>query len=252
MSITSYPHKITFGGGVGDYPYFMQVSRGLVTGHKRIFKFGHNPQIQNIEETIWDAGGIYSYPSSAVAMTVTSGAGAADNGVEITVSGLDASWNEQSETVTLASTGTATTTNTFLRVNRAFVSGGTAPTDNVTISNGGTTYAQITNGENQTLMSIWTVPAGYTAYLLALDATAFTEQNNKVATLRYLTREENGVFRVKNKFDLFQAAFHQNHITPEPILEKTDIEFRAVATSSNADLRVAASMDIIYIENTAP
>ena len=237
------------GGGVGYYPYFLQVSRGLVTGHKRIFKFGHNPQIQNIEETIWDAGGIYSYPSSAVAMTVTSGAGATDNGVEITVSGLDASWNEQSETVTLASTGTATTTNTFLRVNRAFVSGGTAPTSNVTISNGGTTYAQITNGENQTLMSIWTVPAGYTAYLLALDATAFTEQNNKVATLRYLTREENGVFRVKNKFDLFQAASHQNYITPEPILEKTDIEFRAVATSSNADLRVAASMDIIYIEN---
>lgn len=252
MSITSYPHKITFGSGVGDFPYYLQVSRGLVSGHKRIFKFGHNPQIQNIEETIWDAGGIYSYPSSAVAMTVTSGAGATDNGVQITVSGLDASWNEQSETVTLASTGTATTTNTFLRVNRAFVSGGTAPTSNVTISNGGTTYAQITNGENQTLMSIWTVPAGYTAYLLALDATAFTEQNNKVATLRYLTREENGVFRVKNKFDLFQAAFHQNYITPEPILEKTDIEFRAVATSSNADLRVAASMDIIYIENTAP
>lgn len=249
MSITSYPQLIGMGGGVGYYPYFLQVSRGLVTGHKRIFKFGHNPEIQNIEETIWDAGGIYSYPSSAVAMTVTSGAGATDNGVEITVSGLDASWNEQSETVTLASTGTATTTNTFLRVNRAFVSGGTAPTSNVTISNGGTTYAQITNGENQTLMSIWTVPAGYTAYLLALDATAFTEQNNKVATLRYLTREENGVFRVKNKFDLFQAAFHQNYITPEPIPEKTDIEFRAVATSSNANLRVAASMDIIYIEN---
>ena len=249
MSITSYPNVITFSGGVGSYPYFLQVSRGLVTGHKRIFKFGHNPQIQDIEETIWDAGGIYSYPSSAVTMTVTSGAGATDNGVEITVSGLDASWSEQSETVTLASTGTATTSNTFLRVNRAFVSGGTAPTSNVTISNGGTTYAQITNGENQTLMSIWTVPAGYTAYLLALDATAFTEQNNKVATLRYLTREENGVFRVKNKFDMSQAAFHQNYITPEPISEKTDIEFRAVATSSNADLRVAASMDIVYIEN---
>lgn len=237
------------GGGVGYYPYFLQVSRGLVAGHKRIFKFGHNPVIQDVEETIWDAGGLYTYPSSAVAMTVTSGAAATDNGVQVNVAGLDANYNEVNETVTLAGSGTATTTQTFLRVNRGFIAGSTAPTANVTITNGGTTYAQITNGENQTLMSLWTVPAGYTAYLLALDATSFTEQNNKVATIHYITRELNGVFRVKNKFDLFQASFHQNYITPEPIAEKTDIEFRAIATSLNANLRVAASMDIIYIEN---
>ena len=249
MSITSYPEVVTFGGGVGNYPYFIQVSRGLVAGHKRIFKFGHNPVIQDTEETIWDAGGIYSYPSSAVAMTVTSAAGATDNGVQVNVAGLDTNYNEVNETVTLASTGTATTTQTFLRVNRCFIVGSTAPTNDINVTNGGTTYARITNGENQTLMALWTVPAGYTAYLLALDCTSFTEQNNKVATVRYLTREQNGVFRVKNKFDLFQASFHQDYITPEPISEKTDIEFRAVATSSNADLRVAASMDIIYIEN---
>mgnify|MGYP003111216973 FL=1 len=249
MSISSYPNLITFSGGGGSFPYFLQVSRGEIQGHKRIFKFGHNPVIQNVEETIWDAGGLYTHPSSAVAMTVTSGAGATDNSVQVNVAGLDANYNEVNETVTLAGSGTATTTQTFLRVNRCFIVGSTAPTDNVTIANGGTTYAQITNGENQTLMTVWTVPAGYTAYLLAIDATSFTEQNNKVATIRYLTREFGGVFRVKNKFDLFQASFHQNYITPEPILEKTDIEFRAVATSSNADLRVAASMDIIYIEN---
>ena len=249
MSITSYPNVMTFADGVGSFPYFLQVSRGLIDGHKRIFKFGHNPVIQDVEETIWDGGGLYTYPSSAAAMTVTSGAGATDNGVQVNVGGLDGDYNEVNETVTLAGSGTATTTQTFLRVNRCFIAGSTAPTDDVTVANGGTTYAQITNGENQTLMTVWTVPAGYTAYLLALDATAFTEQNNKVATLRYLTRELNGVFRVKNKFDLFQAAFHQNYITPEPISEKTDIEFRAVATSSNADLRVAASMDILYIEN---
>jgi len=240
---------MTFADGVGSFPYFLQVSRGLIDGHKRIFKFGHNPVIQDVEETIWDGGGIYTYPSSAVAMTVTSGAGATDNGVQVNVGGLDGDYNEVNETVTLAGSGTVTTTQTFLRVNRCSIVGSTAPTDDVTVANGGTTYAQITNGENQTLMTLWTVPAGYTAYLMALDATAFTEQNNKVATLRYLTRELNGVFRVKNKFDLFSAAFHQNYTTPEPISEKTDIEFRAVATSSNADLRVAASMDIIYIEN---
>jgi hypothetical protein len=240
------------GGGVGDYPYFIQVSRGLVDGHKRLFKFGHNPEIQNISETIWDAGGVYVYPSSAVAMTVTSGAGATDNGVAITVQGLDSNYNEVSEEVTLASTGTATTTQTFLRVYRAFVSGSQAVTANTTIANGGTTYAQINTGENQTLMAVWTVPAGYTAYLLDTKITAFTEQNNKIATINVIARRENGVFRTADKFDVFAAAVTQDYKCPIPFPEKTDIEVRAIATSSNADLRVAAGLDIIYIANTAP
>jgi len=252
MSITSYPKVTTMGGGVGDYPYFIQVSRGLVDGHKRLFKFGHNPEIQNISETIWDAGGVYVYPSSAVAMTVTSGAGATDNGVAITVQGLDSNYKEVSEEVTLASTGTATTTQTFLRVYRAFVSGSQAVTANTTIANGGTTYAQINNGENQTLMALWTVPAGYTAYLLDTKITAFTEQNNKIATINVIARRENGVFRTADKFDVFAAAVTQNYKCPIPFPEKTDIEVRAIATSSNADLRVAAGLDIIYIANTAP
>jgi hypothetical protein len=98
-------------------------------------------------------------------------------------------------------------------------------------------------------MALWTVPAGYTAYLFQIDTTAFTVQNNKVATIRMLTREVNGVFRTQNKFDLFEGSYHQDITCPQPIPEKTDIEFRAIADSSNADLRVAATFDIIYIEN---
>ena len=65
---------------------------------------------------------------------------------------------------------------------------------------------------------------------------------------------ENFVFCVDHadKFDVFAAAITQEYTCPTPFPEKTDIEVRAVATSSNADLRVAAGLDIIYIENTAP
>jgi hypothetical protein len=249
MSITSYPNVITFSGGVGSYPYFLQVSRGLVTGHKRIFKFGYNEEIQDVEETIWDVGGLYAYPSSAVTMTATSSSGATDENVQVTMQGVDASYNELSETVTLNASGTATTTGSFLRVNRAFVASGTASAGNITIANGGTTYAYVSTLHQQTLMAIWTVPAGYTGYLFQVDTTAFTVQNNKVATIRMITRELNGVFRTQQKFDLFQASYHQDIVCPQPILEKTDIEFRAIADSSNADLRVSATFDIIYIEN---
>jgi len=237
------------GGGVGYYPYFLQVSRGLVAGHKRVFKFGYNEEIQDAEETVWDVGGLYAYPSSAVTMTATSSSGATDENVQVTIQGLDASYHELSETVTLNASGTATTTGSFLRVNRAFVASGTASAGNITIANGGTTYAYVSTLHQQTLMAIWTVPAGYTGYLFQVDTTAFTVQNNKVATIRMLTRELNGVFRTQQKFDLFQASYHQDIVCPQPILEKTDIEFRAIADSLNADLRVSATFDIIYIEN---
>jgi hypothetical protein len=249
MSITSYPQLIGMGGGVGYYPYYLQVSRGLIDGHKRVFKFGYNGEIQNIEETIWDVGGLYTYPSSAVTMTATSSSGATDSGIEITIQGVDTNYAELSETVTLDAAGTATTTGSFLRVYRAFVSGSTASAGNITIANGGTTYAYLSVADQQTLMALWTVPAGYTAYLFQLDTTAFTIQNNKVATIRMLTRQPNGVFRTQNKFDLFEGSYHQDITCPQPIPEKTDIEFRAIADSSNADLRVAATFDIIYIEN---
>ena len=249
MSITSYPEVVTFGGGVGNYPYFLQVSRGLVPGHKRVFKFGYNGLIQNVEETIWDVGGIYAYPSSAVTMTATSASGATDSGVKVTIQGLDTNYDELSEEVTLNASGTATTTGSFLRVYRAFVSSGTASAGNITITNSSTTYAFIDSNDQQTLMALWTVPAGYTAYLFQIDTTAFTIQNNKVATIRMITRELSGVFRTQQKFDLFEGSYHQDITCPQPIPEKTDIEFRAIADSSNADLRVSTTFDIIYIEN---
>jgi hypothetical protein len=249
MSISSYPNFISFGGGVGDYPYWLQVSRGLVDGHKRVFKFGYNGVIQNVEETIWDVGGLYAYPSSAVTMTATSSSGASDASIEVTIQGVDTNYAELSETVTLNASGTATTTGSFLRVYRAFVSGSSASTGNISITNSSTTYAYLSISHQQSLMSLWTVPAGYTAYLFQIDATAFTVQSNKVATIRMMTREFNGVFRTQNKFDLFQGSYHQDITCPQPIPEKTDIEFRAIADSSNADLRVAATFDIVYIEN---
>ena len=67
-----------------------------------------------------------------------------------------------------------------------------------------------------------------------------------------VTRELNGVFRTQHIFDTFQASFHQEVEAPLPIPEKTDIEFRAIASSSNADLKVSAAFDIVYIANTAP
>ena len=184
------PHEIRSITQVGtSEPFELQVSRGQITLHYKLHKFGFNSLVQNVEETIWDVGGIYTYPSSAVKMTATSTDSSNDDGVQVTVQGLDADYNELSETVTLDGSGTAETNQFFLRVNRAFIAGSQEPSGTINITNSSTTYARITLGDNQSLMALWTVPAGYTAYMLQNNTTCYTEANNKFGITRLVTKE---------------------------------------------------------------
>jgi hypothetical protein len=231
-------------------PFELQVSRNQIPYHKRIFKFGFNPDINGTKETVWDVGGIYVYPSSAIAMTATTTAGTAsdDNGVLVTIEGLDTDYNEVSEEVTLAGAGTATTTQTFLRVYRAFVSGSQEPTGTINIANGGTTYARITLGENQTLMALWTVPAGYTAYINHINIATGTTNTNQYITASCVSREINKVFRTQLKQTIGRSGVADFVIEyPLPFEEKTDLEIRAVSSGTNN--LVSADFEILYIKN---
>lgn len=244
------PHEIRSITQVGtSEPFELQVSRGQITLHYKLHKFGFNSLVQNVEETIWDVGGIYAYPSSAVKMTATSTDGANDEDVQVTIQGLDADYNQISETVTLDGTGVAETNAFFLRVFRAFIAGSQEPSGTINITNTGTTYARITLGENQTLMAVWTVPAGYTAYMLQNNTTCYTEQNNKFGITRLVTREPDGVFKTQDKHTVVLSQNVVNYPIPKAIPEKTDIEMRAIASSNNANLQVSASFDIVYIKN---
>ena len=218
---------------------------GTVVGDKHIYKFGINEDVNETLETVWEGGGLYSYPSSAVSMTVTSAGGATDNGVKVLVQGLDANYDEQTEEVTLAGAGTATTIATFLRVFRAYISNDQVPTGAITIANGGTTYAYI-NGDHQTLMALWTVPRGYTAYLKQTDITVHTEQNNKYGTVSIVAKEPNGVFRTQDSFTAASETVTRTYSTPVTFPEKTDIEVRGIASSSNAALHISAILEITY------
>ena len=231
-------------------PWELQVARNQIAFHKTVFKFGFNPDIDGTEETIWDVGGIYAYPGSAVAMTVTTDAGtpATDNGVKVVVQGLDGDYNEVSQEVTLAGAGTATTTQTFLRVFRAYVSGSQEPTGNLNITNGGTTYARITVGENQTLMAMWTVPAGYTGFLDHVNIATGTTNPNQYVTAQIVQRQLGGVFRVMMRQTLGSGGTADFLLRyPISIPEKTDVEVRAVSSGSNN--LISANFSMIYIKN---
>ncbi len=233
-------------------PFELQVSRGQIPGHYRVHKFGFNALINETEETIWDVGALYAYPSAAVKMTATSTDGANDEDVQVTIQGLDADYNQISETVTLNGSGTQETNSFFLRVFRAFIEGSQEPSGTINIANTGTTYARITLGQNQTLMCVWTVPAGYTAYLFQKDVTCLTEANNKFGTISLVAKKLGGVFRTQDKFSVQNGHTEVSYSTPLLFSEKTDVEVRAVGSSSNSALHVSATLDIVYIRNAGP
>lgn len=243
-------------------PFNLQVARGQITGHKALFKFGSNPVVDAALETVWSQGGIYAYPSAATVMKVSSSSNndtALGTGARtVTVAGLDANYNELSEVITLNGQTEVLTTNSFIRVFRAFVntagSGATAAGDIyvgvgvVTAGVPATVYAKIPLGANQTLMAVWTVPAGYTAYIDQGTFSAAGANTNHSIKGQLCFRPFGGVMRVgaelaiSNGFALFDFEF------PIAFPEKTDIEARALALSGSG-FYVAATFDLIYIKD---
>lgn len=243
-------------------PFDLQVARGQITGHKTIFKFGLNSDINGSLETIWSRGGMYVYPTSAIQMKVSSSsANDADNGTgarTVVVAGLDANYNEISETVTLAGQTAVLTTNTFIRVFRAFVvtagSGGTAAgtiyigDGTVTAGVPATVYAEIALGDNQTTMAIWTVPAGFTFFVYR---GLFSAASNNVAQYilgKFMFRPFGGVFRNAADVTVNSGTVAYDFELPLAIPEKSDIEARAIALSGNS-FYTTASFEGVYIKN---
>lgn len=247
---------------MSDFLYLSAVSSGAVTGTSSVFKFGFNPDINGVEETVWDHGGIYAYPAAAIQMSVSSSSvndTAAGTGARtVFVAGLDANYNEISETVTLNGQTPVLTSALFLRINRASVvsagSGETAAGD-IYVGTGvvsagvpATVYARIRLGDNQTLMAVWTVPSGYTGYILKGNIGTGTVHINQYIVARLVQRPFGGVFRTASKVTLQNGEIAFDFVFPVPFAEKTDIETRAFSSGMNN--LVFADFFIIYVANS--
>ena len=152
----------------------LNISMGKISGYNVISKFGKNPDIDLADgfEDIFAAGQNLTFMTSAKIASVTStstadtltGTGART----LTIQGLDSSWNEVEATVNMNGTETVSTTQTFLRIYRAFVvtvgSGGVNAGDiTISVDTDGT-QAFILANEGQTQQAIYTIPNGKTGY----------------------------------------------------------------------------------------
>ena len=231
--------------------YGLGVAKGQFDDITHIHKFGAVPAMsQNQTGTIWDVNDTtYPWSSFDTAGTLSIPAvNASDNGKSIVLVGLDNDYLELTETVTVSSSGATTTTQSFKRIFRAYVTNGSITNvGDIVVQKGGTTVATIKAGKAQTLMAVYTVPAGKTGYLLKGVATC---QAGADATgdmfVRYFGQDS---FRVGHTFEVSGTGGEYNYDfgVPVKIPAKSDIDVRCSVRSNNA--RVTAAFDIILDED---
>jgi hypothetical protein len=238
----------------------INIARGLVRGTTVIHKFGRNPSVGGAPETIWEHGGIYTYLTVASTVYV-SGADAQDSAAgtgarTVTVQGLDANYNAIEETLTVDG---AVSTQSFLRVFRAFVaSAGSLLTNKGDVlvstgaSGGGTVLAKIATigtgtvyGQGQTNLALYTIPAGKTGYLTNWNV-GVGAYNDAVTANLYTRESGNGlIFRTRDVMDVPGGLHQRIYQVPFTLLEKTDIEIRAIATTGT---NMSSTFDIILFD----
>lgn len=224
MAVTTW--SITQNGR--NEPFELQVGRGQIAGHSLVNVQGFNIAQPTGFRAVWElsATAPYVFPASAVAMSFDS---TLAETVTMRVEGLDADYNIKTATVTFSNstTGTVTSgTSTFFRINALQIISGTS-VGNITASNGGTVYAQINAGTGRSQASIYTVPNGYTFYLIR--AQAFTTNNGaQYCTYRVYSQTISG--GITTPTIVLSAPFTQSYsstrIVPRGYPQKTDVQWQ--------------------------
>lgn len=234
-----------------DHPtpnVYLDVARGSISNSKIVHKFGANFDIDQITtpETVWTAGGLYPWSSLATAQTIYCISTSASDTAVLTIEGLDANYNEQTETVTLTGTTAVATSNTFIRVFRmTYEDGANVGTITARVTSGtGTVVAQIDIGYAQTLMSVYTVPAGHTAYMVTTDCTIDSRKDCQILMYHRLFGKPFRIAHVAEATGHYRYDFY----APLRVPEKTDIDIRIDNVSGN-DSRVTANFDLVLIKD---
>lgn len=243
MTITVYPPIPT--------PYSILVSSGELSNTEAVHKFGAvNSMSVNTTGTVWDVDDtLYPWASLASAQIIYCISTSASDTGSLVVSGLDTNYAPLTETVTLTGTSAVATTNAFIRVFRMYYTSG-ANVGDITArvtSGAGTIVAKIYAGNAQTLMAIYTIPAGKTGYLYqgAMSAQAGADATGNMF-VRYFGES---AFRIGHSFEISGngGEYFYPFAFPVKIPEKSDIDVRAKVRSNNG--RYTAAFDLLLVDN---
>jgi hypothetical protein len=236
---------------IWDEAFELNVARGKTRGASTIHKFGATPgQSTNTTATVWDkADTLYPWTAfSTPGVLVAAQSNASDNAKVVTIIGLDSNWDLIEEDFTLSSSAPVTGTKIFKRVFRGFVKIGDVNVGQLNFSRGGTEVLRINAGLGQTLMSIYTIPNGYTGYLYQGVCTA--QSNSDATGYMYVRYNSTGTaFRVGHTFEVSGGGgeYFYKFAFPIEMPQHSDIDIRLTSRSNNG--RYTAAFDMLLIKN---
>ncbi len=229
-----------------EEPWAIRVARGLVDGYSLREPRGRNAAVVGVETAIWEPGGAYNWLVAADLMKVASSdandtaAGTGARTVEIT--GLSATWGEQTVTVILNGVTPVLTAVQFLRVNSVKVltagSGG-KNAGAITVKNqADVLVGQIAIGDNVAAQANFTVPIGRTAHVVRVQANATVTDRTRI---RLMAREPNAVFRPVADFEIAGTTYEQMAPGAVSLPAMTDIVLTGIRLAGAASVVVSGA-----------
>jgi hypothetical protein len=232
-------------------PFDLQVNRNEVYGHSNVNINGYNAAVAGTPIPLWENASTYTFPASALTMTVVSSSATDASPAKVTVSGLDANWNAISESVTLNGTTGVTTVNQYLRINSvAMATPATGQTTNVgtiTVKNGSTTYGQINIGLGRSQMTVYSVPNGFNFYLRRINCWSGSSLSSSVYIFYNLLTQQFGAASLSAAQVSFALFMDVHRYCANVFGPKTDIQF-LFSTSDSSSQHVAMYAEGLLVQ----
>jgi hypothetical protein len=235
----------------------MIVGLGLSVTSSNIIKFATSVSIPTGQtRDIWDNATDLVYLDSAETINIASTSIQDDVGGTgafiVMVSGLTDDLTDTTELVTLNGQADVPTVNQYKRIYRmrvvtadqaAGADAGAVGTITATAAVAGTIQASMDNGNNQTLMSQFTIPKGKVGMVMGGAASV---GRNDDATFLLKTRVPGSVFNLGLTLKLYQATQQIVASIPlGPLPAGTDIKFQAIAGTNNTVAHVSYTVQLI-------
>lgn len=253
--------------------YFLEISKRTVRKHTPLIKFGRLPAATaGAYDDLWPVAGVRTYLTAASTIRVKAGGNAADTAAgagaqAVVIQGLNADYEEVTDTlITAGALVSNVSTNSYLRLDRAYVTNVGATGYNtaaITLEavTGGTTQNVIGAAEGQTQLCAFTVPAGFTAYIVgetfSIADLIGAGNTQHVAQVRiqkrlYLTTSTNNLGSWRTFYDVNldtdgTCVSDELVSLSEAFPEKTDVRVQAYSHTANS--QITGRLYVVYVKN---
>ena len=223
------------------------------TASHAVMEAGRNPDVDIGTEDIWSQGGTWVPPTAArIHALVSSSAeddpdkGGAVPGTgahTVQVLGLNSSYAEVSETVTLNGTAPVNTATAYVIIYRMIVltagtSGSNVGNITATAATDATVTIAILAAKGQTQAAFYMIPAGKTGYLYAYGG-SYNGAVNSSVTIELLAKPFGGAWNLKGSLGLTSTGGNvaaREYAIPVVYAAKTLLKIQATSDANNANV----------------